>query len=200
VYAVAHVRGGGEKGDRWRLAGSGPTKERGVEDFIGCARALVALGWAARDRVVAWGGSMGGLLIGGAITRQPEVFAAAVIQAGELNPSRLLAAKNGANQFAEVGDPRTASGLKAAAAMDPYQRIKRGTAYPAVLLVVGVNDNRVAPWNSGKFGARLLSDSASGKPVWFRLDDDMGHFNTAQAAQSREQADVYTFAEWATAK
>jgi prolyl oligopeptidase len=86
-----------------------------------------------------------------------------------------------------------------AAAMDPYQRIKRGTAYPAVLLVVGVNDNRVAPWQSGKFGARLLSDGASGKPVWFRLDDDMGHFNTALAAQSREQADVYTFAEGATA-
>jgi len=195
VFAYAHVRGGGEKGDRWRIAGSGPAKERGVEDFIACAQALTVLGWADRERIVAFGGSMGGVLVGGAITRQPQAFAAAAIQSGILNPARLLAAKNGANQFAEVGDPRTEAGLKSVSAMDPYLRVKAGTAYPAVLLVVGVNDNRVAPWNSGKFGARLLAASTSGKPVWFRLDADMGHFNTAQAALSREQADIYTFAE-----
>jgi prolyl oligopeptidase len=200
VYAIAHVRGGGEKGDRWRVAGSGPAKERGIEDFIACAEALVKRGWAARGHVVAFGGSMGGVLVGGAITRRPEDFAGAAIQSGELNPSRLLAAKNGANQFAEVGDPRTAAGLKAVAAMDPYQRIKPGTRYPAVLLVVGINDNRVAPWNSGKFGARLLADSTGGKPVWFRTDNDMGHFNTAQAALSRELADIFTFAEFVTAE
>jgi prolyl oligopeptidase len=195
VYAHAHVRGGGEKGDRWRVGGSGAAKERGVEDFIACAETLVRSGWAARNAVVAWGGSMGGVLIGGALTRQPEAFGAAAIQAGELNPSRLLAAKNGANQFAEVGDPRTAEGLKSVAAMDPYQRIKAETRYPAVLLIVGINDNRVAPWNSGKFGARLLAASSAGNTVWYRTDEDMGHFNTAQAAQSRLLADVFTFAE-----
>jgi prolyl oligopeptidase len=200
VYAIAHVRGGGEKGDRWRVAGSGAAKERGVEDFIACAESLVKRGWAARGRVVAFGGSMGGVLVGGAITRRPEDFAGAAIQSGELNPSRLLAAKNGANQFAEVGDPRTEAGLKSVAAMDPYQRLKPGTRYPAVLLVVGINDNRVAPWNSGKFGARLLAASASGKPVWFRTDNDMGHFNTAQAALSRELADIFTFAELVTSE
>jgi len=195
VYAHAHVRGGGEKGDSWRVSGSGAAKERGVEDFIACAETLVHQGWAARERVVAWGASMGGVLIGGAITRRPEDFGAAVIQAGELNPSRLLAAKNGANQFAEVGDPRTEAGLKSVAAMDPYQRITPGTRYPPVLLIVGINDNRVAPWNSGKFGARLLAVSNGGATVWYRTDDDMGHFNTAQAAQSRLQADAFTFAE-----
>jgi prolyl oligopeptidase len=138
---------------------------------------------------------MGGILIGGAITRQPADFGAAVIQAGILNPSRLLAAKNGANQFAEVGDPRTEAGFKSVAAMDPYQRIKPGTRYSPVLLFVGINDNRVAPWNSGKFGARLLAVSDGGTTVWYRTDDDMGHFNTAQTAQSRLQADGFTFAE-----
>jgi prolyl oligopeptidase len=181
------------------VGGSGAAKERGVEDFIACAETLVRSGWAVRNAVVAWGGSMGGVLIGGAITRQPEDFGAAAIQAGELNPSRLLAAKNGANQFAEVGDPRTEEGLKSVAAMDPYQRIKAGTHYPAVLLIVGINDNRVAPWNSGKFGARLLAAGNAGNTVWYRTDEDMGHFNTAQAAQSRLQADVFTFAEAMTA-
>jgi prolyl oligopeptidase len=195
VYAVAHVRGGGEKGDRWRVAGSRHAKERGVEDFVACAEYLVKLGWSAPGRVMAWGGSAGGILVGGAIIRSPGAFGAAAIQAGELNPSRLLAAKNGANQFAELGDPRTREGLLSLAAMDPYQRIKPGTAYPAVLLIVGLNDNRVAPWASGKFGAHLQAASSSGQPVWFRTDADMGHFSTAQAAQARVSADRFSFGE-----
>src|SRR5579862_269076 len=120
VYAVAHVRGGGEKGDRWRLGGSGANKERGVEDYVACAEALMQRGWSAHGRVVAFGASMGGVLVGGAMTRDPELFGAVVIQSGELNPSRLIAAQNGANQFAEVGDPRTFEGLHMVAAMDPY--------------------------------------------------------------------------------
>lgn len=195
VFAVAHVRGGGELGDAWRIGGNGPSKERGVEDFIACAEALERLGWAAKGRVAATGASMGGVLIGGAITRDPARFGAAIIQAGMLNPSRIAASKNGENQFAELGDPRTAAGLRALAAMDPTQRIQAGTAYPAVLLVVGLNDNRVPPWNSGKFGARLAAASASGKPVWFRADDDMGHFNTTLGAQALESADQYAFIE-----
>jgi prolyl oligopeptidase len=123
-----------------------------------------------------------------------------VIQSGELNPSRLLAAKNGANQFPEVGDPRTSAGLHSVAAMDPYQRIRPNTLYPAVLLIVGLNDNRVAPCASGKFGARLMAASNGGRPVWFRADRDMGHFNTAQAAEARELADLFSFAELMSAK
>jgi prolyl oligopeptidase len=193
VHAVCHVRGGGENGDRWRTAGTGAAKERGVEDFIGCAQALNARGWAAQRKIVAFGGSMGGVLIGGAITRDPGLFGAAAVQSGELNPSRLAAAKNGANQYAEVGDPRTAAGLKALAAMDPYQRLRSGVAYPPVLLIVGLNDNRVVPWQSGKFGARLIS--VGDTTVWYRTDEDMGHFTTAQATKAREWADIYTFAE-----
>lgn len=195
VYAVAHVRGGGEKGDQWRVAGTGAHKEHGVEDFVGCAEALIQRGWSARGRVIAFGGSMGGILVGGAMTHSPDLFGAVVIQSGELNPTRLLAGENGANQIAEVGDPATSDGLHALAAMDPYQRIKPGTAYPPVLLIVGLNDGRVQPWTSGKFGARLLATRSGGKPVWFRTDDAMGHFNTAQGTLARENADYYAFSE-----
>jgi prolyl oligopeptidase len=144
---------------------------------------------------VAFGGSMGGVLVGGAITRSPQAFGAAIIQSGELNPSRLIAAANGANQFAEVGDPRTSEGLHMLAAMDPYQRIKDGMSYPPVLLVVGMNDHRVSPWESGKFAARLAAASAAKRPVWFRTDVDMGHFNTAESAEAAELADGFAFAE-----
>jgi prolyl oligopeptidase len=195
VYAVAHVRGGGEKGDQWRVGGSGPNKERGVEDFVACAESLIQRRWSARGRVVAFGASMGGVLVGGAMTRNPDLFGAVVVQSGILNPSRLLAGENGANQISEVGDPATAAGLHALAAMDPYQRIRPGTAYPPVLLIVGLNDNRVQPWASGKFGARLLALSTSRKPVWYRTDDAMGHFTTAQGTLALENADYYAFSE-----
>ncbi len=199
VFAVVHVRGGGDKGDQWRVAGTGANKERGVEDFVAAAESLIQRGWSARGRVIAFGASMGGILIGGAMTRNPDLFGAVVIQSGELNPSRLLAGENGANQIAEVGDPATAAGLHALAAMDPYLRIRPGTAYPPVLLIVGLNDNRVQPWASGKFGARLLAASSSPKPVWYRTDDAMGHFNTAQGTAALENADYYAFSEAAIA-
>jgi prolyl oligopeptidase len=195
VYAVAHVRGGGEKGERWRLGGSGTNKERGVEDYIACARALESQGWANHGKVIGIGGSMGGILVGGAITRAPSALGAAIIQAGELNPSRLIAAANGANQFAEVGDPRLPEGLRTAAAMDPYLRISDGAPYPAVLLIVGLNDHRVPPWASGKFGARLLAAGRGQRPIWFRTDGSMGHFSTAQSARALELADAFAFAE-----
>ena len=163
---------------------------------MGAAEALVQRGWSSRGRIISFGGSTGGILVGGgALTRSPEVFGAVVIQSGELNPSRLLAAQNGANQIAELGDPATAAGLHALAAMDPYQRLRPDTAYPPVLLIVGLNDNRVQPWESGKFGARLLAVSSSGSPVWFRTDEAMGHFNTAQGTVALEDADYYAFSE-----
>jgi len=195
VFAVAHVRGGGEKGDRWRLGGRGASKERGIEDFIACAETLESAGWARPGHVAAFGGSMGGVLVGGAMTRAPAAFGAVIIQAGILNPSRLIAAANGANQYAEVGDPHTSEGLHIAAAMDPYQRIKDGTPYPALLLIVGLNDHRVSTWQSGKFGARIEAASSTKHPVWFRTDGDMGHFSTAQGAQALELSDMFAFVE-----
>ncbi|HEV7714652.1 MAG TPA: prolyl oligopeptidase family serine peptidase [Steroidobacteraceae bacterium] len=195
VFAEAHVRGGGEKGNAWRLGGSGALKYKGSEDFIACAHELASLNLSAPTRTVATGASAGGILIGGAITRAPDQFGAAVITAGVLNPVRLLAGKNGANQIGELGDPRTAAGLKALAAMDAYQLIRDGVSYPPVMFMVGLNDNRVSPWESGKFGARLAAASRSGKPVWFRTDADTGHFGTTLSAQAAENADIYTFIE-----
>jgi prolyl oligopeptidase len=195
VYAVAHVRGGGENGAAWWQAGKGPHKGKGVEDFIACARQLVAMKFTSRDRLAASGASAGGLLIGGAVTTAPQQFGAAVIHAGMVNPVRLLAGANGANQISELGDPRTPAGLKALQAMDPYQRVRTGTAYPAVLLSVGSNDSRVSPWESAKFGARLAAASSSGKPVWFRVSDSEGHFAGSLQDSAAELADTYTFLE-----
>ncbi len=192
VLAVCHVRGGGENGDAWRIGGTGPNKQRGVEDFIACAQELAKRGYSAPARTGSTGGSAGGHLTGGAYTTAPEAWGAMVVQSGVFNVVRLLAAKNGANQIAELGDPRTEAGMKQLLAMDPYQRVRDGVKYPPLLLVTGAVDQRVAPWNSGKFGARVMAASP-GTPVWFRTDDQFGHFATNANALALEWADIFAF-------
>lgn len=193
VAAIAHVRGGGEKGDAWHRAGQGPLKHKGVEDFVACADALVEAGYSRVENVALMSASMGGLLIGGAVTRFPRHMGAAVIQVGMLNPVRLLQQVNGANQIGEVGDPRTPAGMKALAAMDPYQHIEKDTAYPAVLLTVGLNDGRVATWETGKFAARLRTARSNQRPVWIRTNGEAGHGANSMDAAAAESADIYAF-------
>ena len=193
VAAIAHIRGGGEKGDAWHRAGQGPLKYKGVEDFVACADALVKAGYSRVENVALMSPSAGGLVVGGAVTQFPQHMGAAVIQVGMLNPVRLLEQVNGANQIGEVGDPRTAAGMKALAAMDPYQHVRKGTAYPAVLLSVGLNDGRVATWETGKFAARLRASRSNDRPVWIRTDAEAGHGADSMDAAAAESADIYAF-------
>lgn len=192
VLAICHVRGGGENGDAWHSGGGGPNKQRGVEDFIACAQELARRGYTTPSRTAGFGASAGGLLTGGAYTTAPQAWGAMAVQSGFLNPVRLLAMKNGANQIAELGDPRTEAGLKQLLAMDPVQRVRDGAKYPPLLLVTGAADQRVAPWNSGKFGARVMAASKDA-PVWFRTDEAFGHFATNANAAALEYADFFAF-------
>jgi len=193
VYVLPYVRGGGEKGDAWRLGGKGLNKHKGVEDLVATVDDLVARGYSTASHVGIYGASMGGVIMGGTVAHYPGHIGAAIIHAGVDNPLRLVAAPNGANQFAELGDPASAEGFDALYRMDPYIAIRDGVAYPPVLIDVGLNDNRVAPWMSGKFGAALIH---AGDPnVIFRTDTDSGHFGTSLNQQAAEKADHYAFLE-----
>lgn len=197
VFAVCHARGGGEKGRDWCLAGTGAHKHNAVRDFIACAEYLAARGYTSPSHLGAWSASMGGVLVGGAITERPDVFAAAVVEVGILNPVRVLEGVNGANQISEVGDPATEEGYRAMAAMDPYHHVRPGTPYPAVLLQVGLNDGRVSAWHSGKFAARLQAATTSGRPVLIRIDDDAGHgIGSTRDQQAQQVVDSYAFLLW----
>ena len=195
IYVMAGIRGGGEKGDSWRLDGKGPNKHHSIEDFVAAADALAAKGYANSKHIALYSASAGGIIVGGAIDRFPTHFGAAISHAGMLNPTRLASDENGANQYSEFGDPTTADGFKALYAMDAYVNLKPHVAYPAVMLDVGLNDNRVAPWNSGKYGARLLADNEGPNLIMFRTDADAGHFGTSLSQAAAEQADHYTFVE-----
>ncbi|MGE5185418.1 MAG: prolyl oligopeptidase family serine peptidase [Acidobacteriota bacterium] len=194
VIAIAHVRGGGERGRRWQDDGSRDKKMNGIRDFIACGQYLVDRHYTTPGKLAAIGGSMGGILVGRAITERPDLFAAANIAVGFVDPLRLLAAENGANQKLELGDPETEAGYKALYEMDPYQHVKPGTAYPAVIFTVGLNDHRVAPWMTAKMAARLLASTTSGKPILIRVESDAGHgIGSTRDQTFAERADVWAF-------
>jgi prolyl oligopeptidase len=198
VFAYAHVRGGGEKGERWHVAGQGKNKPRGIKDFHACAEYLAKNGWTSATHLAATGGSAGGILIGRAITERPELFSSAVISVGLLNALRYLEATNGANQTTEMqATPATPEGFRTLLAMDAYQNIKPGVRYPAVMATTGANDKRVPPWTSAKFAARLQATSPNGKPALLRVDRDAGHgFGSTKDQGISLTADTWSFMLW----
>src|SRR5262249_15853173 len=162
---ICHVRGGGEKGHRWQDDGSQQHKMNGIHDLEACGQYLIDQKITTSARLFAAGASMGGILVGRAITDSADLFAGAALYVGEDDPLRIMAAENGVGQLGELGDPATEAGFTSILAYDPYQHVTPGTAYPAVIFPIGLNDRRVAPWMTGKMAAKLQASSTSGRPV-----------------------------------
>jgi prolyl oligopeptidase len=175
VIAWAHVRGGGENGEDWHLAGQKLTKENTIKDFISCAQYLIDKGYTSPGKLALRGTSAGGITIGGALTQRPDLFALAIVNVGEVNALRSEAGPNGAVNTPEFGSVKDADGFKSLSAMDAYQHVKDGTPYPTVLLITGANDPRVDPWQLFKLTARLQAATSSKNPVLLRVDADAGH-------------------------
>ena len=194
VYAVCHARGGGEKGRKWQDDGSREHKLNGIADVVACGEYLVAHHYTTPQHQAIEGGSMGGILMGRTLDERPDLFAAVHIAVGAVNPLRILAAENGANQIGELGDPSTEAGYKSILAFDPYLNVKPNTGYPAVIFTIGLNDHRVAPWMTGKMAARLRATTTSAHPILVRVEDDAGHGIGSTRDQSfAETADVWAF-------
>jgi prolyl oligopeptidase len=197
VLAVAHVRGGGELGEDWHRAGYKLTKPNTWRDAIACGEYLVREKYTSPRRLGITGGSAGGIMCGRAITERPDLFAAAVPNAGAMNPLRAEVSPNGIPNIAEFGSFKTEAGFEDLLAMDPYQHIRDGVAYPAALITTGINDPRVAPWMPGKMAARLEAATSSDKPVLLRVDYQNGHGIGASRKQQEElRADTYAFFLW----
>jgi prolyl oligopeptidase len=197
VFAIAHVRGGGELGKQWHLAGQKLNKPNTWKDLIACAEHLVKEGYTSPQKLAVQGGSAGGILCGRSITERPDLFAGAIINVGCTDMIRFETTTNGVPNIPEFGtitDPELFRGLLA---MSAYHHVKEGEKYPAVMLTHGVNDPRVEPWNSAKMCARLQAATASGKPVVFRVDYSAGHGIGSTKLQRQEQtADQWAFLLW----
>jgi prolyl oligopeptidase len=198
IYAVAHVRGSGGFGDDWHRAGRLDKKQNSVTDFIADARYLQRSGWASTTTLAAVGGSAGGIVIGGAIVRQPELFSAAIIQVGLVNMLRLEQIPIGPFNTGEFGSTETEEGVRLLYAIDAYQNIRRGIEYPGVLIATGRNDARVSPWMPAKFAARLQTHDANfgRRPDLLRVEDAGGHAGGNKQEAEVEQADFFTFLLW----
>jgi len=194
VLGICHARGGGEKGRKWHDGGAKTHKLKGVQDFNACGQYLVDKGYTTSAKLGAIGISMGGVLVGRALTERPDLYAAVWLGAPIVNPLRIMHAENGANQKGELGDPETEAGYTSIAAMDPYANVKPNTAYPAVIFTVGVNDHRVAPWMASKMASRLMTSSTSKRPILLRVDGAAGHgIGNSRDQVFEERADIYAF-------
>ena len=193
VYAWAGLRGGGEEGAAWHRAGSGEHKQNTFDDFAAAADHLVSAGWTEPGRIAILGGSNGGLLVGAALTQQPEKYAAAVCMSPLLDMARYELSGLGPSWVPEYGSARTPAQLRTLLAYSPYHRVTPGTAYPAVLLTASDGDTRTDPLHARKMCAALQHASSGTGPILLRLEHGVGHGARAASQMAALQAECLAF-------
>ena len=201
VIAMANVRGSGVYGDAWYRAGQKATKSNTWKDGIACAQYLIDQKIASPKTLGVMGTSAGGIFVGRSVTTAPQLFAAAIFDVGVMDAVRAEESANGITNISEFGSYKNAAEFPALLEMSTYHHVVDGTAYPAVMLVHGINDPRVDVWHSAKAAARLQAATTSGKPVLLRLDLQAGHGMGSTATQRNAQAaDIYAFLLWQMGK
>jgi len=175
VYAVANLRGGSEFGESWHRAGMLEHKHHVFEDFEAVLRLLSESGISKPERIAIIGGSNGGLLVAAAITRAPELFAAAIANVGLYDMLRYHLFPPAEIWTSEYGDPREPNAARWLAAYSPYHHVAQGTRYPAVLIESADHDTRVHWAHSTKLAARLQEAQAGERPIYFFLEQQQGH-------------------------
>ena len=194
VYVVANIRGGGEFGEEWHKAGNLTKKQNVFDDFAAAAEYLVKENYTRPGKLAIQGGSNGGLLMGAMITQHPDLFRAVVSSVGIYDMLRVELAPNGAFNVTEFGTVKNPDEFKALYAYSPYHHVVDGTKYPAVLMMTGANDGRVAPYHSRKMTARLLAANKSENPILLRTSSSAGHgIGTALSERIKQSADIYAF-------
>lgn len=177
IFAIAHIRGGGEMGEAWYRAGKLAHKQNSFDDFIASAERLIAEGLTTASQLAISGGSAGGLLIGAVLNQRPELFAAAIAEVPfvdvlntMLNPDLPLTV----TEYDEWGDPNQPEVFERIKAYAPYENV-RTQAYPAILAVAGYNDSRVQYWEAAKWVAKLRRDKTDDNLLLLKTDLGAGH-------------------------
>ena len=178
IYAIAHIRGGKDKGYGWYEAGKRERKTNTFTDFIAAARHLVAEGFTRHGRLVAQGGSAGGLLMGAVANMAPQDFAAIVAEVPFVDVLSTMLDETlplTPPEWPEWGNPITSGRDYATiASYSPYDNVA-ALPYPPIFAVAGLTDPRVTYWEPAKWVAKLRDNSTSGNPVLFKINLDAGH-------------------------
>ena len=196
TYGICHVRGGGEKGEAWRIGGKDANKHHTWQDLIACGEDLIARGVTTKDKLFIIGGSAGGITMGRAMTERPDLFAGVLDMVPAANTLRAEFSPNGPPNIPEFGSVKTEQGFKDLYAMDSIQHVKKGVNYPAVMITTGLNDPRVSPWEPAKFAAALQA-SGTPSPVLLRIDAQAGHgIGSTRTQTDLLIADTIAFIKW----
>jgi oligopeptidase B len=198
VYAIAHIRGGSEKGWRWYRQGKLADKQNTFHDFIAAGDYLRGQGLVAPDRIIAHGGSAGGLLMGAVANMRPDLFAGIVAEVPFVDALNTMLDDSlplTPPEQREWGDPiADAEAFRTMLAYSPYENV-RAQSYPAMLVLAGLTDPRVAYWEPAKWVARLRATKTDDRPIAFRTNMQAGHGGASgRFERLREVALVYAFA------
>jgi oligopeptidase B len=198
VYAIAHVRGGKDKGYAWYEDGKRDRKANTFEDFVAAARYLTAENYAAPGRIVAQGGSAGGMLMGAVANMAPELFGGIIAEVPFVDVLETMLDDTlplTPPEWPEWGNPITsADDYRTIAAYSPYDNVEAKT-YPPILALAGLTDPRVTYWEPAKWVARLRERKAGDNPVLLRINMDAGHAGASgRFSRLEEIAFAYAFA------
>lgn len=198
VYAVANLRGGGEYGDKWHDAGTKMHKQNVFDDFFAAAKYLVDNKYTNNAHLAISGGSNGGLLVGATITQHPEFFQVAFPQVGVLDMLRYNKFTAGAGWAYDYGTAEDSKEMfEYLLKYSPVQNVRKGTCYPATMVMTGDHDDRVVPAHSFKFAAELQAAQSCEQPVFIRIETKAGHgAGKPTSMLIDEQADKWAFLFW----
>lgn len=198
VYAIAHIRGGTEKGWRWYREGKLARKENTFTDFIAAAEFLIAGKFAAPEKIVAHGGSAGGLLMGAMANMRPDLFAGIIAEVPFVDAVHTMLDETlplTPPEWPEWGNPITdPEAFKLLRRYSPYENV-RAQDYPALLVLAGLTDPRVTYWEPAKWVAKLRAFNSGLKPIYSRTNMDAGHGGAAGRFDRLEEVALeYVFA------
>lgn len=195
VYAYVVLRGGGEYGEAWHLAGTKMQKQNVFDDFISAAEWLVKNGYTDSDHLAIMGGSNGGLLVGACMTQRPDLYKVCIPEVGVMDMLRYHKFTIGWNWAPDYGTSEDSKEMfEYLKGYSPLHNLKKGVSYPATLVTTADHDDRVVPAHSFKFAATLQQDQAGKAPVLIRIDSKAGHGGGKPLSkQMEEAADVYGF-------
>ena len=176
IYAVPNLRGGGEYGEKWHLAGTKMNKQNVFDDFIAAAEYLIANKYTSKEHLAISGGSNGGLLVGAAMTQRPDLFKVAFPAVGVMDMLRYNKFTAGAGWAYDYGTAQDSKEMfEYLKKYSPVHALKPGTKYPATMVTTADHDDRVVPAHSFKFAATLQENLAGSAPGLIRIETNAGH-------------------------
>jgi oligopeptidase B len=199
IFAIGHIRGGGELGEEWREAGRMLKKINTFTDFIACAETLVKMKYTSSDRLVIQGGSAGGLLVGAVSNMRPDLFKAVVSQVpfvDVLNTMLDASLPLTTSEYIEWGNPNDKPAYEYMKKYSPYDNVGKKN-YPATLVKVSLNDSQVPYWEGAKLVAKLRTMKTDENPLLLKVNFGAGHGGASGRYDAlRETAFDYAFMLW----